>query len=275
MTQEEDFIALLGHFKSVTSSLKGQVVEKEWMIYVNGVGIKLFRHVSSLYSLYQGTKLQFGPNQFLDFVDYGSINVLTRAAFETALAFHFIFCEPADIEEREFRFMCWDYAGFLERQGFPTISDEGREVKVTEAKAMGKVKLEIQAHSSFERYTKKQQKKILDGEWRLGQSWTSIAVAAGYSEKYFKSIYSLLCGYAHTGRLSVLQIQQAKTKVIQKELADVCIGYSCIIMSNFLFGYSSLFPIADRTFRSNLPAFNVAQMWRNIGQEISVKNNGG
>jgi len=255
--------------------MKGQPVEEEWMILAEGMAMKLFGHVSSLLSLYQGTKLQIASDQFLDFVDHASINVLTRAAFETSLAFHFIFCEPTDADERDFRFMCWDYAGFLERQGFPTNTDEGRELKASEAKALDELDTKIQAHPRFAYFTDKLQKKILEGEWRPGRSWTSIAVSAGYSKEYFKSTYSYLCGYAHTGRLSVLQITQARTRDTQHSLADVCIGYGCIIMSNFLFGYASLFQNADQAFRSHRLAYQTAQMWREIGQDISNGSNGG
>jgi hypothetical protein len=238
------------------------------MLLAEGMAMKLFGHLSSLVSLYGGTKLQIDTNEILDFVDNGSINVLIRAAFETSLAFHFIFCGASDSDERDFRFMCWDYAGFYERQGFRVISDAGRELKATEAKMLEELKTKIQGHRCFGLFKPKQQRRILEGEWRLGHSWTTIAVNAGYSEQYFKSTYSYLCGYAHTGRLSVLQIAQARTKDSQRSLAEVCIGYGCVVVANFLFGYASLFPKAAEALQSHSLAYQTALIWREISQQL-------
>ena len=267
MTQEDDCKLLLRHFISVIRSMKGQPADNR-MILAEGMAMKLFGHVSSLVSLYGGTKLQIDNSEVLEFVDNGSINILVRAAFETSLAFHFIFCESSDSDERDFRFMCWDYAGFKERQGFRVMSDAGRELKANESKMLEEVKTKIQGHRCFGLFTSKQQRRILEGEWRLGRSWTTIAVNAGYSEGYFKSTYSYLCGYSHTGRLSVLQIAQATARNDQKRLAEACVGYSCVVIANFLFGYASLFPKAAEALQSNLLAFHTAQIWIEISQAM-------
>jgi hypothetical protein len=269
MDKEEEYITLLRHFVRVTGALRGEQLFEEWMEFAEGISMKLFGHVSSLYLLYQGNRVRLNEKMYIDFIDHSSINVLTRAAFETALAFHFIFCDSNDIEERHFRFLCWDLAGFLERQGLHTISEEGRTLKAREAKMLEGVKNKIIAHHSFKKYTKKQQLGILKGNWRLWHSWSDIAVKAGYSKEYFESIYSYLCGYAHTGRLSVLQIQQAISRDVQKQLAKVCLDYGLIIISNFLFGYATLFPKVKEAFESDQTEFNIAKMWREIGQQIS------
>jgi hypothetical protein len=269
MEREEEYLSLLRHFVRVTGALRGEQISDGWMAFAEGMSMKLFGHVSSLYLLYQGTKIPLERNSNIDFIDHGSINVLTRAAFETALAFHFIFCDSNDIEERRFRFLCWDLAGFLERQELHTISEEGRVLKEREAKMLEEVKKEITEHPSFKKYSNKQKARILEGNWRFWHSWTDIAVKAGYSKEYFESIYSYLCGYAHTGRLSVLQIQQAISKKDQKMLAKVCLDYGLIIISNFLFGYSSLFPKVKVVFESDQTAYDIARIWREIGQQIS------
>jgi len=269
MNIEKEYQTLLRHFIRVTGALKGEQLTEERMIFAEGISMKLFGHISSLYLLYQGTKIKLSENSYGDFIDHGSINVLTRAAFETSLTFHFIFCDTNDVEEQRFRFLCWDLAGFLERQELKTISDEGRVLKTQETKMLEEVKSKIVAHPSFNKYTKKQQVRILEGNWRLWHSWTDIAVKAGYSKDYFESIYSYLCGYAHTSRLSVLQIQQAISRDVQKQLAGVCLDYGLIIISNFLFGYATLFPKAKESFESDQTAFNIAETWRQIGQQIS------
>lgn len=275
MEYEEDYLRLLRHIVTVTGSLKGQPVgEQDWMIFVEGVSKKLFAHTSSAFVLYQGTELRYDDERILDFIDHSSITVLTRAAIETLLAFHFIFCDAPTIEERRFRFWCWDLAGFLERQGFPIISDEGMQLLEDEAEMLENVKSKVLGHPIFQRMTKKQQENVLDGQWRLGYSWSALAEKAGFDREYFASIYSRLCGYAHTSRLSVLQIQQANAKDIQRNMAEVSLGYCLITMGNFLFGYASLFPIANEAFKADVQAYNTALIWREIGQNIHKGNNG-
>lgn len=71
-------------------------------------------------------------------------------------------------------------------------------------------------------------KVLLKGEWRL-QSWTCIGMEYGISENYAKHFYHYLCGYAHSGGNSVMQVGQAQNIEIQKELMNM--SFSIILIS--------------------------------------------
>ena len=270
MDYSEEYTTLLRHMVTVTNSLVGKPLGNEpWFKYAEGVSMKLLAHTSAAYVLYQGTRLKYDDRSMLNFVDYSSITVLTRAALETFLAFYFIFCDAPTVDEKRFRFWCWDFAGFIDRQGFPIFSDEGVQLLEVEAAMLSEAKLKIESHQIFRAMTVKQQKKIIEeGQWRLGLSWSAIAVRAGFERNYFKGIYSHFCGYAHTNRLSIAQIQQATNPSIQRELAEASLGFCMVTMANFLFAYASLFPLADQAFKGDSKAYETALVWREISQNI-------
>ncbi len=164
--------------------------------------------------------------------------------------------------------MCWDYAGFLERQGFPASSDENISLKQKEAMELDKLKQQIVSSSLFQTFKKDLQNKILtrDDGWRLNNSWIQIAENAGFNKNYFGFIYSFLCGHSHTGRLSVLQVIEAKNIDVQRELAESNIGICCVLISNILFWYSALFQDAETIFKSVEFSFQKAKSWQEIGR---------
>lgn len=276
MNYNEEYPLLLHHMVTVSGSMGGQPVGDEpSMVHIEGISMKLIFHASAAYSLYRGTTLRYDEKTFLQFTDFSSIAVLTRSALETFLAFHFVYCDPATADERRFRFLCWHYGGYLDRQELPVISDEGAKLLQNEAAQMEDVKKEILAHPIFNTLSKKQQDKILDGQWRMGFSWPALAEKAGFNKEYFTGIYSHLCGYAHTSRLSINQVQQAKDRAIQQDSAEACLSYCLITMANFLFSFASLFPVADRAFKEDQSAYDLALEWREVGRNIHKGNDGG
>jgi hypothetical protein len=239
------------------------------------------------------------PSVEVNFFDAASINVLARAAVEAFLTFHYIFAASISQEERDSRFYSWQLGGLKERQkSLPRVQITEQEVKnilgndqrglKESRKFLPKVQiLEQEAkkrlandQKCIERYeqilknnkvflnlTRKQQNRILEGNWRT-LSWRKIALDAKLSESHAEHFYGYLCGYAHSSSLSTLQLSQANTRETQLVLFGATMGVIKIAMSNFIFEYCELFPNSRLKLDKNVEAKIAAENWLHIGQEV-------
>jgi hypothetical protein len=102
----------------------------------------------------------------------------------------------------------------------------------------------------------------LKGEWKVGISWTDLGIEAGFHEKYFRNIYSYLCGYSHSSYISALQVGQANSVDIQKSLTRAILGIGVVIMAHYAFTYSRFFKRTEEVLSSNSEARRIAEKWR-------------
>ena len=132
-----------------------------------------------------------------------SIQVLIRTSFEAYLTFYYVFIAPLTTEEKECRYLAYVYSGYFERSEIP-FADRftGEDKEATE-----RFKQKLKANNYFKSLKPGKQKAILNGKWKL-ESWDTIGVNAGFTEQIFTIFYKYLCGYAHSGSLSVRQSSQ-------------------------------------------------------------------
>ena len=244
-----DFLHMLDVLTRVAETLKGKRFSGDlsWQADAEPIATKLFFHLTSLYNLQEGTTLNgeqgalFGS---INFVDFPSIAVLARAAFETYLAFHFIFIEPATKDEKLFRHTVWRLGGLRDRQRFITFSQYGKERQVQEQEQIAQLEsfvLNSPIYNTLDIPRKKDAKK---GKWRLGKKWEDLAELTGIHKNYFVSMYSYISSHSHTGYISVMQLSQAGDITIQSSLASMYTYIGLMIMSHFINGYCSIFPEA-------------------------------
>lgn len=270
LNPEIDFPILVSHCIDVMGALAGEPIAKEesWISYSEGIGTKLLGHLVNVFSLYNGTKLKFGDKQNIKFIDFASMNILTRAAFEAYLCFYFIFRDSKDVNEREFRFLIWDLAGYLERQGFIAELEESRKTKNKEKLELDSLVVKIRDHQYFRSLDTREQARVLNSNWKFGKSIPELAELAGFDKEYFGTIYSYLCGYSHNSRNSVMQVYQAKDLLKQKVQAKSEIGLVIIILANFIKEYSQLHPKTDIVHNGNKYANGCCNAWIMIGKNM-------
>ena len=178
----------------------------------------------------------------INFFDSASINIVSRAAFETFLIFHHIFIQPTSIGKRDFRYISWVLSGLIERQNFPILSQKGKKQIEHEKEIIDTCIDRLKTNKHFAALSPKQKRTIIEkGNWRF-LSWADLAVKAGLDATHGTSFYKYLCGYAHSSNLSVLQIREARSKHIQKELSASAMTLIMISMANMIKAYCDLFP---------------------------------
>jgi len=93
-----------------------------------------------------------------------------------------------------------------------------------------------------------------------------MAKEAYLDELHASTIYAYLCGYAHSGSLSVLQISDAKLREQQEKLFRIAVQNTMIATANMIFLYCDLFPNGKNALAKNPEATQIAREWRSIGR---------
>lgn len=119
----EQMRSLLDLNYQVIESLAGKSFEDESQIWSLGLAKKLFGHAVTGFQLWQeGTSSRLFEVE-LRFVDYPSIQVLTRACTESLIAYNYVFVDPiGDQDLAESRFLAWMIAGYTQRESFVEIA---------------------------------------------------------------------------------------------------------------------------------------------------------
>jgi hypothetical protein len=240
-------------FLDCGNALQGKTIPAEmlWKKDVEPIAMKCIYHLGSLYVLLEGTRLRDMVGVPIRFIDFPSMALLTRAAFETYLTFHYIFVNPATDEEKSFRSEIWTLGGLKDRKRFVFTSPEGHQVLLREQQQIAELEQRIRSNPLFLQLPEPRQREAIKGKWRFDKHWRDLAVLADTHKDYFTSLYAYLSSYAHTGYLSILQLSQATTAEEQNGLAGMYIGIGLSIMSNFILGYCSLFPEAQAVLEGN------------------------
>lgn len=264
-----DLDVLLNAAIEIGNRLVGQKkpVHQESVYYAEGLGQKIISHTISVRHLYHGQQLLVGGNLYPVQIDFASIAILVRASLETYLTLNHVFISAKTPEEAKFRFLCWHLAGFLDRAGFEPKSQAQIDLKASERQSITAITTEIQASPYFGLLSKKQQADVLRGSWRIDSSWGKLAVNAGFDVGFFKQQYGFLCGYAHSSRLSVIQIQQSRDLAQQQEMADASVGVAMVVLAKFMFDYIQLIP-ALKAIQNELSAFAMISAWKTIGENL-------
>lgn len=266
MDYSELYNKLASLLVEVIESQQGEKLKRDQhLYYAESLAVKMFRHLASMRQLADGLTVTFPRTKF-SHVDHSSVMLLARASVETYLTFFYVFIDPATENQQKFRFKAWMLAGLMDRQKIHTNTKEGNEVKKSEARMIKALKNDLPNFDSFIKLDEKERKMILNGNWRMRNSWGNLATVAGFNDTYFKNIYGYMCGYAHSSYISVLQVSQAKSIDEQIKLSNIMLSVGVVLMSHFIFSYASLFKNAEIALDNNPEIKKLAETWR-LGED--------
>ena len=246
---EKDFVLLL---QLICRTLENFEKEWEnirlsagWRIHAYGLGIKLMRHLASLFYLSKGSNLaEFSEFKALvNFIDHPSINVIARSAFESYLTFFGLFVDKKLTDkEREFFVSLWGFRGLLERAKTPPFSSKDHEKAKEISEKIKEWRKKIKSDSIYKQLGKDDRDKAVRGEWRLNREWNFLAKEAGYSENFFNAMYGKYSDSAHSGAwitqegFRSLNIKEQERKVV------IVLGSMVTVMAKFIESYWGLYP---------------------------------
>lgn len=266
--EERDFIKLLDLLFKVVEANRGPLDgddDRFW--FAEGLTTKFFLHAASVLYLSRGTKLSDFPSTALKFPDSASIQVLTRAALETFLTFHYVFFEPKTDDEKNYRYWAWKLAGLIDRQSFPASYEDHKQKLKEEGKEINELLDRIEASAIFQQLGRKEKKKILQGNWRL-LSWREIGKKTGLSRILSSHVYKHLSGYTHSSWSSILQIKQSFQEREQALFISSSMSFITIVGANLIREYCDLFPRAKAAMTADARGGDMVDTWIQIGQEL-------
>jgi hypothetical protein len=251
--RRDEYLKLMEVFLACGNALRGKklAADMSWQTYIEPIALKCIYHLGSLYAIYNGTNLPNMLGQPIGYIDFPSMAILTRAAFETYLTFHYIFVHPATVEEKKFLYDIWVLGGLKDRQRFFVTTPEGRVVLQREKQQIEQLKESITSNLLFPKLPGDRQKEAIKGKWRFNKGWADLAELADTHKGYFTGLYAYLCSHAHSGYLSVMQLSQANNQGEQRQLGRMYPGIGLTIMSSFIHDYCGLFPEAQAVLDSN------------------------
>lgn len=228
-------------FSAVQKSIPDFSVNNNWEGFAHALTFKFYRHIYSIRSLAL-TKSDIVTGD--RFVDVASLKVLERAMFENFLVFHHIFCAD-DKELGGLRFDIWQVCGLMARQKFDPGTTEFDVQIEQERKTISRLWYDIKRSPCYEMlYGAKQRKRLENGEWTGINKMDKLAKEAKV-EFYYKKMYGLTSGYGHTGYLSALQVNQARSRSDQFDIIQSTLGMTLTVATNFLVAFARLSPLAQ------------------------------
>lgn len=240
---DSDCRALLGLFIKLGESLKLHQPNDRRLVDSEPLAQKAVFHACSILYLSRGTQLGDIPalDPPVNFIDHASTKVLARALLETVWAFHRVFVEPQNEDDRTFRYCCWNLAGFVQRQSFPAMTESAAEQLEKDKVAVGRWREELRSTQAFETLTGGDKRKALNG--RLWRSHSLKASAEAFlGRKFGAATYAWLSSYQHADALSAIQIRTANTYEAQRRMAQGSLLLVAISLSTVIKGYLRLWP---------------------------------
>jgi len=233
MSVEEEFAVLASSVVALVKTVPWQTDKKTQD--AAGLFIKLYNHVSSAFHLARG---MHSPTSTEKQYDFASVFVLCRAAFETFLRFYHIFVQPIPQDERDCRYYGWILSSLLRKQKYPATLEENKEILAAEKGVITDIEKRLAANPCYQGLTPKERRSLRwDGKL---DGWSKIADDAGQDDWTAKHSYDYLCGHAHSGAASVLQICQAAPEK-SKELINTGLEMCLISMAFMLDAFTKVY----------------------------------
>jgi len=241
----EAYPVLLDLMIRLVNAQATQPMEKgqEWRNEAQTLAIKLFRHLTSMDSLAAGAMVKHSGGILLH-IDHASVHVIARAALETYLVWYYLYGSE-DRELSKFRYLTWRLGGLMDRQKLHPITPESVEVINKEQLRAEQLKAQIATMPQFTAYSERQQRKLLEGDWKVIMGTADLATAAGFHGTYFRNVYSHLCGYSHASYISALQVGEAQSLEDQASLTGAMMSIGVVVLAHFACSYSRQFPPAQ------------------------------
>ncbi len=266
---ELDFELLIKAALEIGNSLDGQKtsIGRPNIYFAEGIGQKILSHIISAHYLSKGYQLATDKHLFVGQIDFSSVSILVRAALESYLTFNYVFISAKNEDDLTFRFNCWNLGGFIDRSDFIPTEEKHVKLKEFESEQIKIIQAELEKSNTFQSLNAENKKAALNGRWKLSNSWSKLAVNAGFNKKFFDNQYRFLCSHAHSSRLSIIQVQQTKDLKSQSEMTKASIGILMVVLAKYLFDYIHLIPELNH-FTTDKEKYPMIAVWKQIGEGL-------
>jgi hypothetical protein len=250
-------------------SFGGLVLEDNtWIVDADTVFGKCISHILTVAYLLDKTKPLIQELEIsIRFIDYHSINVLTRTALETYLTFYYIFCDDAEMSLKYCRHQLWQLSGLCNRQQINLTNADIRANLDEEIKHIEAIRQSILHSNLLDDLHLKEPSliairtgklRLLD--WKPVGGWTELGRIAKFDSDSYKDIYNLLSVSVHTDISAIKQLDYTDSYQTRKEKTGLAVSVCKIILSLMLIQYRDLFS----KWKMAAPLDSEIEKWVNI-----------
>jgi hypothetical protein len=269
---KQDYIKSLDLLAKANGSVKMLSVvesnERERLLDAHNLVNKFISHALTILNISNGTIVKDLPSfPKINFPDSVSIDVLTRAAMEAFLVFHWVFFTPKTKDETDYRYFSYKAAGMVEVLNILKGKSEHEKLHTDVRKKVDEIYEKLQINAIFNSLKKEQKDKILlRGEWRL-MSWAKLAEDAGFGKVLASEMYRGLIGTSHSSSLSVAQMVRGLTNKEVDKYIQPSINFMVILVANMIEEYCQMFAEAQKVLDDS-GASNIVRVFVNVGKKL-------
>ena len=233
----KDFEDLFKFAIKLSKDTHGREVDTRRKEVASFIFTKICLHCASILRILPKSSFSQTKNEF-EVWDYTSLAVLTRSVIDAYYVFYYLCSDEITVDEREFRFLVWDYHSENRRlKQLKLIGSEHKDLPDIEKNVL-KLKDKVKAHKNLSVLEKNFRKGIVRGEIPFILTNLDIAKSAGINEQYHKASYMYLSSYIHTFPFAISQTSAIKNldQIIElaKPILDQCFGYLCLCIRDFI-----------------------------------------
>jgi hypothetical protein len=217
---------------TVESNANEKVLKEQIEIDRHELFMKFAFHLASISTLRKGSSFS-NNDKSKTVIDYSSIFVLIRTAFEVYLTYYFIYRDSVDEDEMIFRYNNWIIDGLNQRQKIASESNQTSKILLNDKEQIIKLMKEMKDTKHFSTFSEKEKQHLESTMRFIKPDWTQIAKKTGLDEYWAKTMYQYFSTYTHTVSTSIIQFKEATVT-----------GYSQRILESFekfLFAFSAMF----------------------------------
>jgi hypothetical protein len=270
--EENSFITLLQGMLEVGESAKGITVGNDDRILdAEGLFFKFFSHCCTAFYLRRKTIIGEIKNINVNFLDVPSILIITRAAIESYIVFNYVYLQPTNSDEANFRYWAWEYTGTFQRQRIMAVLPESKEKLKHEKKVLDKIRDALSETGTFKSLTTKQQNNLVNGgNWTIPvstgdqnyyPSWSKLAKLAGLNDKMAFEYYGFLSEYAHSTSWSIMQLRDPNFVHVRDGFIDTALKSLMSIMALMIKAYIKFFNLDMDIVKKNSDLNRAIEVW--------------
>jgi len=253
---------LVTAFHAVLEAGQGEPLDAEEEL-MPPLTLKAFGHCAAAIQLAE-SGVRF-PTLSSDYHDVGSVLVLCRAGFESLVTLMSLFLGGSPAAERRSRLLSWKIQGALERKTLRPRTADQRTIQAEDLAEAHRIRLAMAVEPYSQTLDRDSRRSLRRGHWRAPKSWPVVAEECGIDRRLAQDSYKHLCGYAHSGALSVRQIGDLGSPAEREEFASRGLWHLQVPLAKASLAYARRFANAQRMLDANPKIAATLQTWSDIG----------
>lgn len=243
---------------------------ENWKQHLEILLLKYSFHSSTLISLINGTTVTDFENNERIFPDIPSIRIILRSIIENYLIIKYLFFDPKNNDEGEFRFYLYEWSGLISRQRLNIDAEEYKSKSETEKLTIDTLEILIRENLYFQTLAQKVQKDILGKKHAKEFSWERLLENSDIKSDFLTPMWKLFSNTAHSELLGAIQFKgyiKSTTDDLENEIS-LNLFSATLINASLITNIRENYTNTDKIFENLTSEFRTKlAMWTNLARK--------